>query len=69
MNYIFYGLSHLSKSLGKENLRNSKNKEFSFWQNLRFLDAILHAGELSEAGDITNFQILLIEKYKTGTNL
>jgi hypothetical protein len=56
-------------TLGKENSRNSKNKEFSFCQNWRFLDTILHAGELSEVGDIMNFQILLMEKYKTVTDL
>jgi hypothetical protein len=53
---------------GKENLRNSKNKEFSFWQNWRF-DTILRAGELSEGGDIMDFQILIMKKYKSVTHL
>jgi hypothetical protein len=29
----------------------------------KILDTILNAGELSEAGDIMNFQILLMEKF------
>jgi hypothetical protein len=41
--------------MGKKNLRNKK-----------IFGTILNVGELSEVGDIMNFQILLMEKYKTG---
>jgi hypothetical protein len=68
MSYILlWVITFVEITLGKENIINSK--EFSFWQNWRFLDTILNAGELSEAEDIMNFQILLMEKYKTGNNL
>jgi hypothetical protein len=67
MSYILLWVFTFVKiTLGKENIRNSK--EFCFWRNWRFLDTILYAGELLEAGDM-NFQILIMKKYKTGTNI
>jgi hypothetical protein len=43
--------------------RNHAGKE-KFEKLKKFLDTILNAGELSEVGDIMNFQILLMEQYK-----
>jgi hypothetical protein len=56
---------------GKENLRNSKNIKNSISGKIEDVITLfyMHAGVLSEAGDIMNFQILLMGKYRTGTHL
>jgi hypothetical protein len=54
MSYILLWIITLVKiTLRNKNLRNSKNKKISFRQNWRFLETILHAGELRRGGPVS----------------